>query len=45
MTIEGKKYTEEFLQTRRRRNYAIFGGVIFLFVIFYIITIIQVGDF
>ena len=34
---------EEFVALRRRRNLAVFGGIVLLCVIFYLITIIRLG--
>ncbi len=34
---------EEFVAMRRRRNLAVFGGIIFLCVLFYLITIVRLG--
>jgi len=34
---------EEFIALRRRRNLAVFGGIVLLCVIFYLITIIRLG--
>ena len=36
---------QEFVALRRRRNLTVFGGIMLLAVIFYIITIIRVGGF
>ena len=33
----------EFRAMRRRRNYAVFGGILLLCLIFYAITIVKVG--
>lgn len=30
---------QDFINLRRRRNYAVFGGIVFLCVVFYVITI------
>lgn len=34
---------KDFHDLRRRRNYAVFGGIILLCLVFYMITIIRVG--
>ncbi|XDZ65088.1 hypothetical protein AB8880_09140 [Alphaproteobacteria bacterium LSUCC0684] len=34
---------EQFIALRRRRNLAVFGGIVLLCVIFYLITIIRLG--
>ena len=34
---------EDFIVLRRRRNFAVFGGIIFLCVVFYLITIVRLG--
>lgn len=34
---------EEFIVLRRRRNRAVFAGIVFLCVIFYLITIVRLG--
>lgn len=33
----------DFIALRRRRNFAVFGGIIFLCVVFYLITIVRLG--
>ncbi|CAI8432337.1 MAG: Uncharacterised protein [SAR116 cluster bacterium MED-G04] len=44
-TIEAGMNSKEFQALRRRRNYAVFGGIMLLCVIFYLITIVRVGGF
>jgi hypothetical protein len=34
---------EQFIALRRSRNFAVFGGIVLLCVIFYLITIIRLG--
>ncbi|MGU9961549.1 MAG: hypothetical protein ACNYPF_00835 [Candidatus Puniceispirillales bacterium WSBS_2018_MAG_OTU23] len=34
---------KEFIALRRRRNHAVFAGIMLLFVMFYVITIVQLG--
>jgi hypothetical protein len=43
--INPKNYpsSEEFMARRRRRNIAVFGAIVLLCVMFYLITIIRVG--
>jgi hypothetical protein len=33
----------DFMALRRRRNYAVLGGIVFLCVLFYLITILRLG--
>ena len=44
-TVEAGMNSKEFQALRRRRNYAVFGGIMLLCVIFYLITIVRVGGF
>jgi hypothetical protein len=34
---------EQFIALRRSRNFAVFGGIVLLCVIFYLITIVRLG--
>ncbi|MCE2516281.1 MAG: hypothetical protein J4F41_00310 [Alphaproteobacteria bacterium] len=34
---------DEFIALRRRRNFAVFGAIVLLCVIFYLITIVRLG--
>jgi hypothetical protein len=34
---------EDYMAMRRRRNFAVLGGIIFLCVLFYLITIVRLG--
>jgi uncharacterized membrane protein (DUF485 family) len=34
---------EEYIALRRRRNYAVLGGIVFLCMLFYLITVIRLG--
>ena len=40
---EGGMSAREFQALRKRRNYAVFGGILLLCLIFYLITILRVG--
>ena len=43
-TSEDKQMkADDFVALRRRRNFAVFGGIIFLCVAFYLITIVRLG--
>jgi len=43
MTKNKTPTPEEFVAMRRRRNFAVFGGIVLLCVIFYLITIVRLG--
>jgi hypothetical protein len=43
MTENKTPTPEEYVALRRRRNLAVFGGIVFLCVVFYLITIIRLG--
>ena len=43
MTDKKSPSPEEYVALRRRRNLAVFGGIIFLCVLFYLITIVRLG--
>ncbi len=43
MTENKTPSPDEFVAMRRRRNLAVFGGIIFLCVLFYLITIVRLG--